>query len=236
MNVYQILPRVYDVGPGQRVEVFVSFCTIKCNFCFNRLLWDKNQGHPFSEKDKNKIFEYLSDPMTEGITLVGGEPFMLVNQQPLYELCKEIREKFPNKDIWAYSGFEWETLKITNLAKILDAIVCGPYIQEYNDGKSIFKGSENQYIIDTKKSLAQNKRVYWLDFEGNPMGPGKYKPLEIKSDTELLNELIKAIKSNKATIGKDSSDYGKGLTAAYSNVLDYYEHLLKIKQMAAKSK
>lgn len=230
MNIYQILPKTYDVGPYERVEIFCSFCKIGCPFCFNRKLWDEKEGHPYSDKDKQLILKYLSENETgPRATIVGGEPFMLQNQAGIFQMCRDIREKFPKADLWAYSGFEWESLRQLRDIKLFDVIVCGPYKQEENDGTSLFRGSSNQYIIDVAESLKQNKRVYWLDFEGNPQGPGKYISKKISSDTELLEELIKAIRSNKAEVYKDSSEYGKGLTAAYENVLDYYEHLKKLK-------
>ena len=231
MNIYEILPKAYDIGDGERVAVYVCGCSyFKCPFCFNRMIQDPSAGHKYTEEDKKLIFKYLDALSIKNITILGGEPLDPANLPEVTAVCKELKERYPEINIWVYSGYEYDIIKNLDIIQYIDCLKCGRYIQEYNDGTSVFCGSANQYIVDVKKSSAQNKLIYWHDFEGNPMGPGKYKPLSISSDTELLNELIKAIKNNKSTVCRDSSEYGKGLTAAYGNVLDYYEHLRKIKE------
>ena len=228
MNVYEILPKAYDVGDGELCEIFVSGCPLHCPFCFNAMLRNPQEGHAYGEKDREVIWKALANPMNSGICWVGGDPIAYFpNQEPIAEISREIRKDFPDKKIWIYTGLEWESIKSLPITAEADVIVCGPYVQEANNGKAVFRGSENQYIINVKESLRQNKRVYWLDFEGNPMGPGDYGPLDVSGEGKILNVLIKAVESNRATVAKDSSDYGKGLSAAYGNVIDYYNHLKK---------
>lgn len=99
----------YDVanGLGIRVSLFVSGCTHHCKNCFNKETWDFRFGNPFTEAEIEKILEYLKPSYVSGLSLLGGEPFEPENQQVLVHLLKKIRETYPQKDIWCYSGIYW---------------------------------------------------------------------------------------------------------------------------------
>lgn len=160
----------YDIanGPGVRVSLFVSGCTHKCKGCFNSIAWDFNYGSIFDEKVENKILEYLKPDYITGLTLLGGEPFEVENQKALLPLVKKVKELYPNKTIWAYSGYLFDKELLTEsrarcevtdeLLSLIDVLVDGRFELENKDITLVFRGSKNQRIIDVKKSL-ENKEV-----------------------------------------------------------------------------
>lgn len=158
-------------GPGVRVTLFVSGCRNQCRGCQNYMTWDFNYGKLFTEETKKEIIESLKPDFIEGFTLCGGEPFEEENQQVLSQLVKEIKEIYPNKSIWSYSGYLFEDLteggkkhcEYTDaLLENIDVLIEGPFILELRDisGYNLWRGSINQRIIDVKESLKQNKKVY----------------------------------------------------------------------------
>ena len=96
-------------GVGVRVSVFVSGCTHHCKNCFNSEAWDFNYGNEFTENEINRVIKELDHPYVAGLSLLGGEPLEHVNQQGLLPLLKKVKEKFPDKNIWCYSGYTFET-------------------------------------------------------------------------------------------------------------------------------
>ena len=97
----------YDIsnGPGVRISLFVSGCTHRCKNCFNEEAWDFNYGKPFTGENMDQILEYLAPDYIWGLTLLGGEPFERSNQQGLLPLLRKVRERYPNKTIWCFSGY-----------------------------------------------------------------------------------------------------------------------------------
>lgn len=160
-------------GPGVRVSLFVSGCNHHCKNCFNSEAWDFNYGNQFSEEQANEIIEDLKPSYITGLSLLGGEPFEKVNQEGLVPLVKKVKETYPDKKIWCYTGFTFdkqilgqmigeehrETTK--EMLENIDYIVDGKFVEELKDPTLRFKGSKNQRIIDVKKSLAQNEVVLW---------------------------------------------------------------------------
>ena len=160
-------------GPGVRVSLFVSGCNHHCKNCFNREAWDFNYGNDFTEKEENQIIEDLKPEHISGLSLLGGEPFERQNQEGLAPLVKKIKQTYPNKKIWCYTGFTFdkqilgemiekenrETTK--DLLANIDYIVDGKFVEELKDPKLRFRGSSNQRIIDVKKSLEQKEVVLW---------------------------------------------------------------------------
>lgn len=156
-------------GPGTRVSLFVSGCNHHCKGCFNQCAWDFNYGEKFTEETMNKILEDLDKPYIKGLTLLGGEPLEHENQKGLLPLVKKVKEKFPEKTIWCYTGFdfekdvsgrmmkEWQETK--ELMKYVDVLVDGKFQEEKKDIKLRFRGSSNQRIIDVPKSFQQHKVV-----------------------------------------------------------------------------
>ena len=160
-------------GPGVRVSLFVTGCNHHCKNCFNKEAWDFNYGDDFTQKQESEIIEDLKPDYITGLSLLGGEPFEKTNQEGLVPLIKKVKETYPNKEIWCYTGFTFdkqilcqmigeehrETTK--EMLDNIDYIVDGRFVDELKDPKLRFRGSSNQRIIDVKKSLAQNQIVIW---------------------------------------------------------------------------
>lgn len=162
-------------GPGVRVSLFVSGCNHHCKNCFNREAWDFNYGKEFTEDEQNEIIEDLKPEYITGLSLLGGEPFERTNQEGLVPLIKKVKEKYPNKKIWCYTGFTFDNQIIGEMIKKedrkttkemlenIDYIVDGKFVEELKDPKLRFRGSSNQRIIDVKKSLRENKIINWKE-------------------------------------------------------------------------
>lgn len=160
-------------GPGVRVSLFVSGCNHHCKNCFNREAWDFNYGEDFTENEQNEIIEDLKPEYITGLTLLGGEPFEIINQEGLVPLVKKVKQTYPDKKIWCYTGFtfdkqilgemiEKENRQTTKeMLDNIDYIVDGRFVEELKNPSLRFRGSSNQRIIDVKKSLAQNEVVLW---------------------------------------------------------------------------
>lgn len=172
MNYATIKPIDVANGPGVRVSLFVSGCTHHCKGCFNSEAWDFNYGKPFETQAEEEIYSALSPDYIEGFSLLGGEPFEPQNQEVLLPFLIRLKEKFPNKSIWCYSGYSFEDIiagnvgdKLTavSMLSLIDILVDGEFIEEQKDLHLRFRGSANQRIIDVKKSLRADKIVFWDD-------------------------------------------------------------------------
>ena len=152
-------------GTGLRVALFVSGCDKepKCKGCHNAIAWDKNSGIPFDNNAKQEIFEQLDKDYIAGTTFLGGEPLATYNVNEVTELAKEIKEKYPNKNIWCYTGKTWEDIKHLSIMQYIDVLIDGEFIEELADVKYPFAGSTNQRVIDVQESLKHNKIVLWQD-------------------------------------------------------------------------
>jgi len=154
-------------GEGVRVSVFVSGCNHHCKGCFNQCAWDFNYGKKFTEKEEQQIIDYMNHDYISGLSLLGGEPLEPRNQEGLLPLVKKVKEKFPNKDIWCYTGFDFEKDNETTreLLKYIDIIVDGKFEEDKKDLKLQFRGSSNQKIVDVKKSLQTGKIVKEIQYK-----------------------------------------------------------------------
>lgn len=157
-------------GIGVRTSLFVSGCTHRCKGCFNAVAWDFNYGELFGEKQENEILASLAPAYINGLSLLGGEPFEPQNQSALLRLCRRVREEFPQKTIWCYTGYQIEDIlagkvgeKQTALAllRCLDILVDGEFIEEKKNIRLKFRGSENQRIICVPQTLQQGEIVLW---------------------------------------------------------------------------
>ena len=158
-------------GYGVRVSLFVSGCRNHCENCFNRVTWDFSYGIPFTENTQNEILEALKPDYISGLSLLGGEPFEPENQPQLLELAKAVKAAFPNKNIWCYTGFTLEELKrndcrantphILELLQNIDILVDGRYMEKLKNISLQFRGSENQRVIDLKKTLSSGEITIW---------------------------------------------------------------------------
>ena len=146
---------------GVRVVLWCSGCSLHCRGCQNPKTWDINSGKLFDESAKQELFEALDKPYIQGITFSGGHPLENENISEVYNLCKEIKEKFPTKDIWLYTGYIFEDINSYLIMKYIDVLVDGRYIEEQRDITLQFRGSKNQRVIDVKKSLEENKIVLY---------------------------------------------------------------------------
>lgn len=177
MNYAVIKPRDIANGPGVRVSLFVSGCTHRCKGCFNEVAWDFNYGQPFTEETIESILSMLEPPFVSGITLLGGEPFEPQNQGPIVELLRKIKEKYPEKSIWTFSGYLFDRdilpgrLGDPEVTKeylsYLDVLVDGPFIEARKNLSLRFRGSDNQRLIDVPKSLKEGTVVLWQDWQGD---------------------------------------------------------------------
>lgn len=152
----------YDIadGPGVRVSLFVSGCTHHCKGCFNAETWDFNYGQPYTSKTEEEILEAMEPIYIKGFTLLGGEPFEPQNQKVLVGLLKRIREKFPNKSIWCYTGYTYDVdlikggkvyTEVTDeMLSYIDTLVDGEFVEEKKDLMLEFRGSSNQRLIELK--------------------------------------------------------------------------------------
>lgn len=171
MNYATIKPFDVANGPGVRVSLFVSGCTHRCKGCFNEEAWDFNYGEEFTKKEEEKIIEALKPDYIKGFSLLGGEPFEPRNQEGLVNLLERIKKEYPHKDIWCYSGYDYEKdllsgrlcqRSITDrMLSCIDILVDGRFVEELKNLKLRFKGSENQRIIDVQKSRKENRIILW---------------------------------------------------------------------------
>lgn len=162
MNYIKITKNDIANGPGVRCVLWVAGCDLHCAGCHNQSTWDFNAGKPFDENAKNKLFEVLSKPYIQGLSISGGHPLDPHNFEGVLTLVKEVKEKFPTKDIWLYTGYLYEELYYREISRILlyiDILVDGPYIEEQRDISLAFRGSKNQRLIDVKETLKQGKII-----------------------------------------------------------------------------
>ena len=149
-------------GDGLRVVLWVAGCDHCCKECHNPVTWDPNGGLFFDEKAKAEIFEELEKDYISGITFSGGDPLHSANAYEVMMLAKEIKEKFPSKTIWLYTGDLFESFRDTlPFLPLIDVIVDGPYVEALRDVNLCWRGSKNQRVIDVKQTLATGKVVLW---------------------------------------------------------------------------
>ena len=167
-------------GPGVRVSLFVSGCTHHCKGCFNAVAWDFDYGQPFTQETVDSILAMLKPAYVKGITLLGGEPFEPQNQPALVDLLRQIRANYPQKSVWAFSGYLFDRdiqpgrlgdPEITKeFLRYVDVLVDGRFEEDKKDLSLRFRGSSNQRIIDVPASLAKGEVVLWQDWQGNERG------------------------------------------------------------------
>lgn len=164
----------YDVanGPGVRITLFVSGCRNHCKGCFQKETWAFDYGKEYTEETEDYILSLLDSKYVEGLTILGGEPFEPENQECVLSLIKRVRKELPDKNIWLFSGYrlEEEILKegthpntkfSKEIISMLDVLVDGRFVEEKKNITLIFRGSENQRLIDIKKTLKEGKVVLW---------------------------------------------------------------------------
>lgn len=158
-------------GIGVRVTLFVSGCRNHCKNCFQPQTWDFEYGQQFTAETEAYILDLLNFDYVSGLTVLGGEPFEPSNQQALYPFLKKVKEVYPKKDIWVFSGFTLEELRdkdcranceeTEKILDIIDVLVDGRFVEELKDITLKFRGSKNQRLIDMKETNKQGKVVMW---------------------------------------------------------------------------
>ncbi len=171
MNYATIKKRDIANGVGVRVSLFVSGCTHRCKNCFNKETWDFSYGEKFTDETTKQILSYLEPDFVNGLSLLGGEPFEVQNQKELTKLLRIVKEKYPQKDVWCYTGYLFDKELLCDsrarceytdeMLSYIDILVDGRFIEEQKDISLQFRGSKNQRIIDVKRSLKQNEVVLW---------------------------------------------------------------------------
>ena len=140
-------------GSGVRVSLFVQGCNRHCKGCFNEETWDFKGGRSFTDRDREKIFEYLSYSWVNGLSVLGGEP--LEQDTTLADFLVEVKSKFPGKDIWMWTGYKYEEVKDRHIIKYVDVLVDGAFEEDKKDLDLLFRGSSNQRIINLFNERAE---------------------------------------------------------------------------------
>ena len=148
-------------GDGLRVVLWVAGCAHCCKGCHNPCTWDPNGGIAFDDAAKQEIFEQLDQPYISGITFSGGDPLHTANQEGVASLMKEVKEKYPNKTIWCYTGALWEEVKDLPLMQYVDVLVDGEFEIDKKDVTLLWKGSSNQRVVNVQASLKQKEVVLY---------------------------------------------------------------------------
>lgn len=146
-------------GEGLRVCLWVSGCEHFCPHCFNPETHSYTSGIPFDDEAMNEIIEALKPDYISGFTGLGGDMLAPLNRSESYRILKKIKEKYPNKTIWLYTGYKWEDIKDLEIMQFVDVLVDGEFIQNLADENYKWAGSTNQRVIDVKKSLKLDKII-----------------------------------------------------------------------------
>lgn len=183
MRYAQIRSLDVSNGKGCGVALFVQGCDRHCKNCFNPETWEFNGGKEWTEETKNKFLELIDRPYIKRVSILGGEPLAGQNLDDVLSLVKEIRISFPEKNIWLYTGFKWEDIMYSKMPhppkhtpeeflhwnqrkeiiSLCNVVIDGEYIDEQRDVTLKWRGSSNQRVIDTKKSLERGKIVLYCD-------------------------------------------------------------------------
>ena len=165
--------KYFDIadGPGVRTTLFVSGCSHHCPGCFQPETWEFDFGKPYTAETEEEILASLAPDYVDGLTLLGGEPMEKVNQRALLPLVKKVRELYPQKDIWCYTGYTLETellapsrarCEVTDeLLSLIDVLVDGEFVEAQRDLTLLFRGSRNQRLIDLPATLKKGETVLW---------------------------------------------------------------------------
>ena len=140
-------------GPGIRVSIFMQGCSFHCKDCFNSETWDFKAGKEFNDEIINKVLDLASLPHIVGLSILGGEPMHPNNREGTIKLAKAFKKRYPNKDIWVWSGYLFDELKDIEGLSYIDTLVDGRFVLEKANPTLKFRGSSNQRVIDVKKSL-----------------------------------------------------------------------------------
>lgn len=151
-------------GPGIRVSIFMQGCSFHCKDCFNSETWDFKAGKEFNDDVINKVLDLASLPHIVGLSILGGEPMHPNNREGTIKLAKAFKKRYPDKDIWVWSGYLFDELKDIEGLSYIDTLVDGRFVLEQANPTLKFRGSSNQRVIDVKKSLKAGNVVLRSEF------------------------------------------------------------------------
>jgi len=145
-------------GPGVRVSIFMQGCSFRCKNCFNKETWDFEGGKEFNNDTINEVLNLCNQSHVKGLSILGGEPMHPNNIEGTTKLAKAFKEKYPNKNLWVWSGFKFdEDLKDKEVLNYIDVLVDGTYNDDLHDPTLKWRGSSNQRVIDVQKSIKNNE-------------------------------------------------------------------------------
>lgn len=151
-------------GPGVRVSIFMQGCTFNCKNCFNPETHDFMGGEEFTQDTIDQVLNLCENENVEGLSILGGEPMHPINIEGTTELAKKFKEKFPNKNLWVWTGFLFDRdLQNKEVLKYIDVLVDGQYVDELRDPRLKYNGSSNQRVIDVQNSMQKGKVVLYKD-------------------------------------------------------------------------
>lgn len=170
MNYGQIYYTDIANGEGMRTDLFVSGCTHHCKNCFNEMTWDFGYGEPYTREVEDKVVESLRPSWIAGLTILGGEPMELPNQNAVRGLVERVKREVPHANIWIYSGYLYEELTDPSnkrchgedtmaILEHIDVLVDGEFVEELANLRLHYRGSSNQRIIDVPATLAAGEVV-----------------------------------------------------------------------------
>ena len=163
MYYSKIIPMDIANGRGWRVSLFVSGCRRCCKGCFNQEAWDFNYGEKFSWETVHELERLVMNPNVSGLSILGGYPFEQENREWVEALCAYIKCNCPGKDIWVWTGYEFEDLRDLPVMRYIDVLVDGPFIEELRDLRLKYRGSSNQRVIDVNESLKFDEVILYCD-------------------------------------------------------------------------
>lgn len=168
MNYHNITKCDMLNGDGLRVVLWVAGCSHHCKGCQNPQTWDCNSGIPFTDAEREEIMTELNNDWCSGLTFSGGDPLFEGNLDTIWSLIADLRQRYPNKTFWLYTGFTWEEIMATEglrkaIVSLCDVIVDGRYVEEQRDTSLHWKGSANQRVIDVQRSISAGQVVLKKD-------------------------------------------------------------------------
>ena len=146
-------------GSGIRTTLWVAGCEHHCKNCHNPSTWDVNSGIPFDAEAMTELIQSLGNDYVSGLTLSGGDPMHPSNRETVLEICKVVKEQFPKKNIWMYTGYTFEEIKEHPVLQYVDVLVDGRFVEDLKDINLHWVGSSNQRVISVSETLKQNKII-----------------------------------------------------------------------------
>lgn len=163
--------KYFDIanGSGVRTSLFVSGCYRRCPGCFSPETWDFKFGGDFTDEVAEDILESMNSKFIAGLSIIGGEP--LENREDLIPFMKKVKERYPEKTIWLFTGYDWDEISLIasidnsmkEVLELVDVMKVGDFVQELYEPGLKFRGSKNQELINIRKSMETGNKVLWQE-------------------------------------------------------------------------